>query len=239
MSLNKKHIIILAASIFIHTAAIAEDNKEQSPYYIRLDAGLSQPNGKLNEDDYSSQRLLRGEFYGVGAGYIFNSNIRTDLTLTARSNYKFSYSGTEKDEDSIDTTTVSNQNFSSTTLMLNAYYNIPVNNVFSPYINVGIGGSRISTGRYYSTQSQPGESDIISSSSSSKNYNLAYTIGLGAQVKLNNNFSLDTFFRYIDLGKTKRQNISQSSNNNTIGSSNIAPFLLQSYELGISLIYRF
>jgi opacity protein-like surface antigen len=232
ITIERKSIIALMASIFMCNIVNAEEIKTESPFYARIDVGLSQPNEKLDSNDtYYNQRLLRSEFYGVGAGYIFNKNVRSDLTLTGRTNYKFSYDGTN-DDGNIN----ANQQISSTTLMLNTYYNVPVNDTFSPYVNAGLGVSRISMGDYYATYN---DGELVHSSGSNNNYNLAWSIGLGAQVKLTNNLSCDTFFRFIDMGKTKTQSISISNNNSNVGSDSAAPFLLQSYETGISLIYRF
>lgn len=232
ITIDKKAIIILAASVFMCNSVNAEEVKAKSPFYARIDAGLSQPNGKLdNNDIYYNERLLRSEFYGAGIGYIFNKNVRTDLILTGRTNYKFSYDGTNDDGD-----IKANQQISSTTLMLNAYYNAPVNDIFSPYVNAGLGLSRISVGDYYAAYNA---GEYIHTADSSSSYNLAWNIGLGAQTKITNELSCDAFFRFIDMGKTKTQSISISNNGNNIGSDDAAPFLLQSYETGISLIYKF
>lgn len=227
-STEKNAIIALVASVFIHNVVNAEEIKTESPFYARIDAGLSIPSEKLDGNDtYYNQRLLRSELYGVGAGYIFNKNVRTDLIFTARTNYKFSYDG-NYNGDNIN----ASQQISSSTLMANTYYNVPVNDTFSPYVNVGLGVSRISMGDYSSDYNSGEFTYFIGSN---KIYNFAWNIGFGAQVKLTNDFSVDTFFRFIDLGKTKTQQKSMS--NDTPDA--VAPFLLQSYETGISLIYRF
>ena len=232
IAIEKKVIVALLASIFMHNISNAKEIKTDSPFYARIDVGLSQPSEKLyNDDIYYNKRLLRSELYGVGAGYIFNNNVRSDLILTGRTNYKFSYTGTNDDGD-----INANQQIRSTTLMLNTYYNMPVNDSFSPYVNAGFGVSKISMGDY-SAAYNAGE--FIHYAGPNRNYNLAWNIGFGAQMKLTSNLSCDTFFRFIDLGKTKTQYISISSNNSNVGSDIAAPFLLQSYETGISLIYRF
>ncbi|MCT4635134.1 MAG: outer membrane beta-barrel protein [Rickettsiales bacterium] len=228
ITIDKKAIIILAASVFMCNFANAKSCDKKSPFYARIDAGLSQPSEKLdNNNTYYNQKLLRSEFYGAGIGYIFNKNIRSDLTLTGRTNYKFSFDGSY-DGDNI----TANQQISSTTLMLNTYYNAPVNEIFSPYVNVGLGLSRISMGDYSSNYNA---GDFTVSSGSNSNYDLAWNVGFGLQSKLTNDFSFDTFFRFIDLGKTKTQSMTVSNST----PDTVSPFLLQSYETGISLIYRF
>lgn len=234
----RNFITILVSSICITNIASAED--KDLPLYVRLDVGLSQPNGKLdNNDFYYGQKLARSELYGAGIGYVFNKNVRTDLTLTGRSSYKFSYSGKTNPGTDNEFVINANQNISSTTLMLNTYYNVPVNKTLSPYVNVGLGISQINAGSYSAVHSSSSNYDLVYSSGSNKDYNLAWNIGLGAQVKLTNNLACDAFFRFIDLGKTKAQNISLATNNKNVDSYSVAPFLLQSYETGISLIYRF
>lgn len=234
-----KKVIIISMAVLMHNVASAESIKDKSPYYIRLDAGISQPKGKLNNDDiYFDQSLKRAEFYGAGVGYIFNENIRSDLTLTGRSNYKFSYSGSNSD----DTVNNANQKIQATSLMLNTYYTVPVNNVFVPYINAGIGVSKIFASDYSSlqlAQNDLGEIEKYAySSGSSTKYNFAWNLGFGTQIKSTNDLAIDVFFRFIDLGKTKTQNISIYKDG-VYQSSEKSRSWLQSYEAGISLIYRF
>ena len=72
---SKIFSISLLSSIVIFSSALAEDNKEKTPYYVRLDAGLSSISGSINEENYDNQKLKRAELYGFGIGYIFNKNI--------------------------------------------------------------------------------------------------------------------------------------------------------------------
>ncbi len=223
---KKKHLITLLISTLLCNIASAEETEAT---YLRLDAGLTQSSEKLgNNDTYYKQNLDGAEFYGFGAGYIFNKNIRTDLTLTGRTNSKFSYEG-----EYFGNSVSANQNISSTTLMLNAYYSLPINNTFSPYINAGLGAARISMGDYSSSYNS-GEATY--SISSSTNYNFAWNLGLGGQMKLNKNLAFDAFFRFIDFGKTKTQYKSMSNDDTPDA---VDSFSLRSYETGISLIYRF
>lgn len=228
ISKNKKAITILLSTTFLFNIANAEDMNVNSSY-LRLDAGVTQATSKLdNNDTYYNKKLDGAEFYGFGAGYIFNKNIRADLTLTGRTDYKFSYDGPYNGE-----AINANQNLNITTLMLNAYYNVPINDTFSPYINAGLGIAKIKTKDYTSSYNL---NEFLYSINSNTSYNPAWNIGLGCQMKLNNNLSFDSFFRFIDFGKTKTQYKSMS---NEVTQEEVQAFSIKSYEAGISLIYRF
>ncbi len=228
ISKNKKAIIILLSTTFLFNISNAEDMNVNSSY-LRLDAGVTQATSKLdNNDTYYNKKLDGAEFYGFGAGYIFNKNIRSDLTLAGRTDYKFSYDGPYNGE-----AINANQNLNITTLMLNAYYSVTINDTFSPYINAGLGIAKIKTKDYTSSYNL---NEFLYSINSNTSYNPAWNIGLGCQMKLNNNLSFDSFFRFIDFGKTKTQYKSMS---NEVTQEEVQAFSIKSYEAGISLIYRF
>lgn len=222
---------LLLSSFFFSNLSYAEQAKK-TPYYVRLDAGLSNPKNNLSEEEYFSVKPLRSSFYGIGVGYVFNKNIRSDLIFTDRASYQFSYTGIVNGDQDV----TANQKFRSKTLMLNTYYSLPINEIVTPYFNLGIGASKVSTTAYYAKYTSG--DDLIYNSAPTHKYNLAWNIGLGSQFKMTDSITFDAFVRYIDLGKTQTQ-IHNLSDNGKVTGSTVAPFALQSYETGISFIYRF
>ena len=135
---------------------------------------------------------------------------------------------------------LANQKFNSSTLMFNTYFVLPINDILSPYLNIGLGISKITSGKYLAIYSMEKKSDYIYRSNSVDScYNLAWNAGFGNQIKLTNDISIDAFFRYINLGKTRTQTLLVFNEGKIRDQIKVAPFLLQSYEAGISLIYRF
>jgi len=229
--LAKYLIIALILLAFINNVYAAE-KLENKNYYIRLDAGLSE----ITKKYYYEQNFDKAEFYGFGFGYIVNQNFRTDLTFTNRSKYQFSYDGCDTE-----TKITASQNFSAMSLMLNAYYTVPVNNFITPYVNAGLGISKVLAGRYAEERSMLGlgYDPTFENGNPARKYNLAWNLGIGTQLKFNNSFSFDAFFRYINLGKAKDQQIYFSNSYGEKDLNQTIQYTLKSYEIGTSLIYRF
>lgn len=233
--LAKYLIIALIHLAFINNVYAAE-KLENKNYYIRLDAGLSE----ITKKHEYGPNYDKAEFYGFGFGYIVNQNFRTDLIFTNRSKYQFSYDGySDESYEGNKSQVKASQNLSAMTLMLNAYYTIPVNNYITPYINGGLGVSRVSAGKSSELQSIPEYPDIGEKADSTRKYNLAWNLGVGTQLKFNNNFSFDVFFRYIDFGKSKKQTITCFGACDPNVPPSTISYSLRSYEIGTSLIYRF
>lgn len=89
---------------------------EDAGFYIRADLGLSQfaAGGCIGDE-----QAFTG---GIGAGYRFNRNFRSDVTIN--------YSGKFKPAC---------QEIRTWTAMLNGYFDIPTNSIITPYVGFGMG----------------------------------------------------------------------------------------------------
>lgn len=217
---------IIASLLTLNASA---DNKEIPSMYVRLDIGASFPSGSFDKikNPYYDDKVDRAWFSGIGIGYAFNSNIRTDLVLTNRYLYRF-----HATEDQGTDTVSTKQNFGNTSLMANLYYDFNNTSIITPYINFGIGASCNRNGDY--NQSYNNAKHITTTSG--KNYDFAWNAGIGLQTKLTQGFYADLFFRYIDLGKFEDKSYNDLISGATETSS---PGSIQNKELGLSLIYKF
>ncbi len=216
--------------VILLTFNASANNKESPPIYLRVDIGASFPSGSFYKNDknyyYKGSTIDRTWFGGVGIGYIFNNNIRTDLVLTNRNLYTFSKSE-HQDTDLVST----KQNFSNTSLITNLYYDFTNTTIIIPYINFGVGVSRNRNGSYNKYYN---DEKLITATSGIK-YDFAWNAGIGLQAKLTQNFYADLFFKYVDLGKFKNNSYALVTEINEISN----PGLIENKEVGLSLIYKF
>jgi opacity protein-like surface antigen len=87
---------------------------------------------------------------------------------------------------------VNNMRVSSKRLMVNGYKDFPLNEHLSLYAMAGMGVAHVSSEGYQSNRSRR-------FASNSQN-NFAYAVGVGADLKLSQQITLGTGYRYIDMG---------------------------------------
>ena len=89
-------------------------------------------------------------------------------------------------------------------LMLNAYYDVPINSTFNLFGGGGLGVANLSTSgnQHYTVAQNPGAGMLVGSiwPHRSEN-NLAGSITGGVSAKINSNLVLETGVRYIDMGR--------------------------------------
>lgn len=147
---------------------------------------------------------------GISLGYDFaprmNIPVRLELDYTTRSEVEVSasvrvvqnpiglidFEGTQKDKITLQT------------LMLNAWFDIPTDTSFSPYVGGGIGWAFIGhkgsqNGEFVQrTIAPPPPDPIYSGSGSSSETNFAWSLGCGLAYDFTPNWSLDLGYRYIN-----------------------------------------
>ena len=134
----------LSTPVFADGSSAGQAKKQQSGFYGLLSIGLSDMNGTQWEKERSNATNYEGDistesgFTGeVGAGYDFG-DFRTDFTFE-KSRVDLggctqeTVSGAGKD------CSTNSENVETKSLMLNAYYDIPTNSKWSPYLGAGIG----------------------------------------------------------------------------------------------------
>ncbi len=207
------------------------DNKERPPIYLRIDSGMSLPSDsfrKIKSPHYDNAAVDKTWFTSIGIGYVFNSNIRTDLILANRYLYTYYHS----ENDNMGNTSSTKQNFSNASLIANLYYDFSNTTIITPYINFGVGLSRNRIGKYNVYVNDVKE---ITSPSAIK-CDFAWNVGIGLQAKLTQNFYADLFFKYVELGKFK--NVAYTDLVNQVNEfSN--PGSMKNKEFGLGLIYKF
>ena len=202
----KKILITLTALLLTHNAFA--DNK----YYIKPSVGFSNFNNVAEKGDTFniSQKTKMSLNGNIALGYYINENIRTDIAIGYDEvNFKdgfYRYKVREFVAEGIDyyaakpsLTTERSANIPS--IMLNGYYDIPVNEFLNFFVGGGIGIARIDEKIEGITKF--GDKTISTINSHNKTTNFAYNVSLGASYKLSDTSKLDVHYNWKDFGKTK------------------------------------
>ena len=160
-----------------------KDNNFNDAGVIWADPSGTQP-GTLNKIDGSS-------IVGGGVGYRFTSGLRGDVLLAYRGFYALDDKTFEADYHA---------NITSTTLMVNGYYDFTVGSV-RPYIGAGIGLARNET----DTLVQDFRLGFANTFAGASREDTAVALMAGVGIPYAG-WTLDIGYRYIDLGKFETSN---------------------------------
>jgi opacity protein-like surface antigen len=197
----------IVTAVFACIAAAAQAAQAQT--YWRVDVGWSAPVDKADfkdNDFYNSGNILGDPtftqpgtlnnidgslIFGAGAGYRFTSGLRGDVTLTYRGFYNLNDSTFEADY---------NAHLSSTTLMVNGYYDFTAGGV-RPYIGAGIGWARNRTDKLV----QDFRFGFANTFAGATRDDTAVALMAGVGIP-HAGVTLDIGLRYIDMGKFETGN---------------------------------
>jgi opacity protein-like surface antigen len=161
---------------------------EPSLLYLRADAGGSFPLGN------DVQGFKPSPVLGGGVGLKLFPFLRTDLTVSYRTNY----SGSATDTTTLPGTTLTEKsNINSLVGLANAYFDFPSLFGITPYIGGGAGAARNSVG---ASTTSLGNAQIGTLNGGTKT-NFAWQVGVGASMSLFPTIALDVGYHYIDAGK--------------------------------------
>lgn len=223
-----KRVSVVLLCLFAFSAH--SDNVQKSPFYFKLDGGLSYPKENFDKDFYPNVELPESGFFGAGIGYMFNDRISSEISYTFRPTRQLVHSRQYIGNNSEEV----RQDFSNSTLMWNLRYHFSKIKFIRPYILGGAGISRNYAGEYFS-RDVISEGSITRSSTSSTKYAPAWNIGLGGTMNITSDFSLDLFYRYTNLGKIGKISVTETTGE----IYNISPGKIKTHETGISLIFGF
>lgn len=193
--MKKLFAMVMASAICFSAPAKAESF---SPY-VSLKGVVSDTTATLDGDDEDYKNM--GVNLAIGTN--INKNVRVEFEMAHRN----------KDtshlpyEDVVGTAYIEGQDnvgLTTTSYMVNGYYDFDNQSAFTPYIGLGIGmakveyenawsesGYNISSGAYLGTFS---DKDKYSKTK------MVWNIALGASYKINSNLNLDLGYRYVDYG---------------------------------------
>src|SRR3954447_8605341 len=219
-----KLLIAAGAATLLSSAAFAADMPSIAPapqyyapppqdfggWYLRGDIGMTNTSSKLHVNAYDTlpagtgfQQLghgfTGGTSYGLGVGYQFNSWFRADITGEYRS--KVSFSGTDffmfnPGGGLADTYT---GGYKSWVGMVNGYVDLGTWWCITPFIGAGVGAATIKTTGFSDTGLANGAPGSYFAEGASKT-NFAWAAHAGLAYKVNNAFTVELAYRYLDMG---------------------------------------
>jgi opacity protein-like surface antigen len=145
-----------------------------------------------------------GMSYGLGAGYQFNSWFRADVTGEYRS--RVGFSGTDFTmfpNGGGPLSDVYAGGYTSWVGLINAYADLGTWWCVTPFVGVGVGGANLRTTGLQDTGTLI-RGGVVQSASyfaqGASTTNLAWAVHAGLAYKVNNNFTIELAYRYLDMG---------------------------------------
>lgn len=193
--MKKLFAMVMASAICFSAPAKAESFSS----YMSLKGVVSDTTATLDGDDEDYKNM--GVNLAIGTN--INKNVRVEFEIAHR-NKDTSHLPYEDADGSVYIEGQDNVGLTTTSYMVNGYYDFDNQSAFTPYIGLGIGmakveyenawsesGYNISSGAYLGTFS---DKDKYSKTK------MVWNIALGASYKINSNLNLDLGYRYVDYG---------------------------------------
>jgi opacity protein-like surface antigen len=185
-------------------------------WYLRGDVGMTNSQGKLHDNLYDTlpggsvltqngEGFTGGTSWGVGVGYQFNNWLRADITGEYRSRVAFSGSDFVSFPGGSTLSDVYQGGYTSWVGLVNAYADLGTWWCLTPFVGVGVGAANIHTTGIQDTgiSFAPGVGTFGASSyfaNGASTTNFAWAAHAGVAYKVNNNFSVELAYRYLDMG---------------------------------------
>ena len=224
-----KFLIAAAAASLLSPAAFAADMAIASPppqyyappvedfggWYLRGDIGMTNTRGKFFAPAYDDASTLSvnqlghgftgGTSYGLGVGYQFNAWFRADITGEYRSKVLFSGTDFANIAGLGPISDVYSARFSSWVAMANVYVDLGTWWCITPFVGAGVGGAfnQIDGLQDLGSIPSPGVGSVNSASyfaNSANKTSFAWAAHAGLAYKVNQNFTVELAYRYLDLG---------------------------------------
>jgi len=185
-------------------------------WYLRGDVGMTNSQGKLHDNLYDTlpggstltqngEGFTGGTSWGVGAGYQFNNWFRADITGEYRSRVAFSGSDFTTFPGGSTGSDVYQGGYTSWVGLVNAYADLGTWWCLTPFVGVGVGAAHIQTtgiqdsGLTFAPGVGSGNpSSYFANGASTTNF--AWAAHAGVAYKVNNNFTVELAYRYLDMG---------------------------------------
>lgn len=156
------------------------------------------------QDGWLSEDFLPSFTGGVGVGYVWGANFRTDFTVDVHSIMTSKFIGSEVYNDGLvnrQLTVNDKTRFMSTILLMNAYYDIRTGTAFTPYLGGGLGFAVNQLTRSDSSTDSGATGDLEVSGRTTR-IKLAGAAMAGLTYDINSIVSLDVGYRYLFIGGT-------------------------------------
>lgn len=190
-----KKTLVTFASAMVLTMAFSQQASARDGFYVAVRGGNTNYNLNNKEDNATSTaRVEFGDAWNMSGaiGYKYKY-FRVEGEYIYRDTIEDTYYDTDGD--------ISNKaSLDTDSFMLNAYLDFMPNYWISPYINGGIGLTRIDL------ENQDAPFNINQKRTYSKD-NFTWALGAGLSIRLNKCLNIDGGYRYLDMGDINDANI--------------------------------
>ena len=185
-------------------------------WYLRGDIGMTNSKGKLHDNLYDTlpagstltqngEGFTGGTSYDVGVGYQFNNWFRADITGEYRSRVSFTGTDISTFPGGSSLSDVYQGGYTSWVGLVNAYADLGTWWCLTPFVGAGVGAAHIQTTGLQDSglAFAPGVGSFGSSSyfaNGASTTNFAWAVHAGVAYKVNNNFTVELAYRYLDMG---------------------------------------
>jgi len=198
MAMHRNTLALLAGAAVLAMAWTGPAHSAPTFFYVRADAGGSFPTGN-DLDGFDTSPV-----FGAGIGFSPLPFLRTDVTLT----YRSEYSGSATDTTTLPGTTLTEKSkIKSLVGMANAYYDFPIPGPVTPYVGGGVGVARNELG---TTTISAGGTQLAAVGGSTKTQ-FAWQVGGGLAFNVLPTIALDIAYHYLDAGKFETASIGGST----------------------------
>ena len=174
-----------------------------SPKYSQFDRADAS-NNEYYTGGSSNSAVFGG---GLAIGYdlleLTHHPVRLELDLVARGGISSDYNLFKIDTAAESSTDDATNKVSLNTVMLNVYYDFINQSAFTPYISGGIGYASIkhkTTVTNIWNEKVSGYSEVNKSDFSKTTNTIAWSLGVGVNYTINDDFVVDLGYRYLDAG---------------------------------------
>ncbi|KJC43654.1 hypothetical protein UP09_16865 [Bradyrhizobium sp. LTSP885] len=219
-------------------------------WYLRGDIGMTNSSAKLHDNlfdtlpagstlTHDGHGFTGGQSYGLGVGYQFNSWFRADITGEYRSRVSFSGTDVSTFPGGSSLSDVYQGGYTSWVGLANVYADLGTWWCLTPFVGVGVGAAHIQTTGLQDSgvAFAPGVGSFGSSSyfaNGASTTNFAWAVHAGVAYKVNQNFTVELAYRYLDMGTAVHGN-GQSFDGSNAGPSSFQyrDLISQDVRLGV------
>lgn len=219
-------LVLLIVGLFISHSSFATSKLSIENIYLKKIVTVSKASNMQEADSDINFSITHDSKFspsiGVGVGYYINDYVRADLILE-HSYFTFNdsvgnYNYTDDDLFVTGAKSVKRKAYGRS-LMLNGYVDLIKRDFFSIYVGAGVGAIKIKEKVSHSSSANVAQNDkiytfsLIAESFTNKPIiNVAHSLMVGTNIKLNPAINLEMTYAWKDFGETKHEELSSVRN---------------------------
>lgn len=186
-----KNLILTVSALALGLCFVSEARADCNGPYLGIRGGAAKT--KYDDNDYIKNKWKtmvsgalgwRQDYFRIEGEYIWRDRAKERMDLNNGDYAQYS--------------------LKSYSFMANVYYDIRPYSAFSPYLNAGIGMTKL---KYSDKYKMPDETYSATNNGNYGPRNFTWSVGAGATLKVTSRFNIDAGYRYFDMGSIKKADI--------------------------------